>query len=135
MGASRAGSICATIVAAVACWNVASEPAHAQFSLWPQFRPFWGHHPSGRHKQHHRDANSGLKEKATARDTAKGPLQIVISIADQQISVYDDGELVARSPASTGVPGHPTPLGIFSVISKQRWHRSNIYSDAPMPYM
>jgi hypothetical protein len=62
-------------------------------------------------------------------------LQIVVSIADQEISVYDDGELIARSPASTGVPGHPTPLGIFSVISKQRWHRSNIYSDAPMPYM
>jgi len=31
--------------------------------------------------------------------------------------------------------GHPTPLGVFSVISKQRWHRSNIYSAAPMPYM
>jgi len=27
------------------------------------------------------------------------------------------------------------PLGVFSVISKQRWHRSNIYSAAPMPYM
>jgi hypothetical protein len=24
---------------------------------------------------------------------------------------------------------------VFSVISKQRWHRSNIYSAAPMPYM
>jgi hypothetical protein len=31
--------------------------------------------------------------------------------------------------------GHPTPLGVFSVISKQRWHRSNIYSAAPRPYM
>src|SRR5712671_6843194 len=29
----------------------------------------------------------------------------------------------------------PAPLGVFSVISKQRWHRSNIYSAAPMPYM
>ncbi len=48
---------------------------------------------------------------------------------------YDDGQLIARSVVSTGIPRHPTPLGIFSVISKQRWHRSNIYSDAPMPYM
>ena len=134
MGATGAGSICATIVAAVAAWNVALDSAQAQFSPWPQFRPFWYHYPSVRHKQQHRDTHSGLK-KATARETAKGPLQIVVSIADQQISVYDNGELIARSPASTGVPGHPTPLGIFSVISKQRWHRSNIYSDAPMPYM
>jgi hypothetical protein len=66
---------------------------------------------------------------------AKGPLQIIVSIGDQRISVYDDGALVARSSVSTGVPDHPTPRGVFSVISKHRWHRSNLYSDAPMPYM
>jgi L,D-transpeptidase catalytic domain len=33
------------------------------------------------------------------------------------------------------MPRHPTPLGVFSVIEKQRWHRSNLYSAAPMPYM
>ncbi|HYA28006.1 MAG TPA: L,D-transpeptidase family protein, partial [Acidobacteriota bacterium] len=65
----------------------------------------------------------------------KGPLQIVISIADQRISLYGSGGLIARSSVSTGIEGHPTPLGVFSVISKQRWHRSNIYSAAPMPYM
>ncbi|TMK43813.1 MAG: L,D-transpeptidase, partial [Alphaproteobacteria bacterium] len=43
--------------------------------------------------------------------------------------------LIARSSVSSGTQGHPTPLGVFSVISKQRWHRSNIYSAAPMPYM
>jgi hypothetical protein len=26
-------------------------------------------------------------------------------------------------------------MGVFSVIQKQKWHRSNIYSGAPMPYM
>ena len=31
--------------------------------------------------------------------------------------------------------GHSTPTGIFSVIQKQTFHRSNIYSGAPMPYM
>ena len=31
--------------------------------------------------------------------------------------------------------GHPTPLGVFSVIGKELWHRSNIYSAAPMPCM
>src|SRR5207248_4956080 len=29
----------------------------------------------------------------------------------------------------------PTPLGVFSVIGKERYHRSNLYSGAPMPYM
>jgi hypothetical protein len=43
------------------------------------------------------------------------------------------GALIARSSVSTGTQGHPTSLGVFSVISKQRWHRSNIYSAAPMP--
>jgi len=33
------------------------------------------------------------------------------------------------------MPGHPTPMGVFSVIQKQRWHHSNLYSNAPMPYM
>jgi hypothetical protein len=76
-----------------------------------------------------------LAKKDQARDVPNGPLQTIISITDQRISVYDNGELIARSSVSTGIPRHPTPLGVFSVISKQRWHRSNIYSGAPMPYM
>ena len=73
--------------------------------------------------------------KAESEEAPKRPLQIIISIADQRISIYDDGTLIARSSVSTGVQGHPTPIGVFSVIGKQRWHRSNIYSAAPMPYM
>jgi lipoprotein-anchoring transpeptidase ErfK/SrfK len=69
------------------------------------------------------------------KDAPRGPLEIIISIKDQRISVYDNGLLIERSSVSTGVPSHPTPLGVFSVISKKRWHRSNIYSAAPMPYM
>src|SRR5262249_19243522 len=61
--------------------------------------------------------------------------QIIISIADQRISVYSGDMLVGRSVVSTGVPDHPTPMGVFTVIQKQRWHRSNLYSAAPMPFM
>src|SRR5208282_100561 len=43
--------------------------------------------------------------------------------------------LYTRSPVSTGRPDHPTPHGIFSIIGKERYHHSNIYSGAPMPYM
>ena len=31
--------------------------------------------------------------------------------------------------------GHPTPMGVFSVIQKHKMHHSNIYSGAPMPFM
>jgi len=76
-----------------------------------------------------------LVKSAQSKDAPKGPLQIIIAIADQRVSLYDNGALIARSSVSTGIQRHPTPLGVFSVISKQRWHRSNIYSAAPMPYM
>ncbi|HET9246878.1 MAG TPA: L,D-transpeptidase family protein, partial [Xanthobacteraceae bacterium] len=29
----------------------------------------------------------------------------------------------------------PTPTGVFSIIEKDRYHHSNLYSNAPMPYM
>jgi hypothetical protein len=60
---------------------------------------------------------------------------IVVSISKQQLTLYDNGAPVAHSPVSTGMAGHPTPTGIFSVIGKEIFHRSNIYSGAPMPYM
>src|SRR5262249_50100913 len=41
----------------------------------------------------------------------------------------------AQSIVSTGVPGYPTPTGVFTILEKDRWHRSNIYSGAPMPFM
>ena len=104
---------------------------------------------SFRHKYQHKRAKSELAKKPEPQDAVKtelakkaepqgppkGPFQIIISIADQRISLYDNGALIARSSVSTGVEGYPTPLGIFTVISKERWHRSNIYSGAPMPYM
>jgi hypothetical protein len=109
--------------------------AHAQFLFWPQYR-FWpGHYAPFKHKHHHRQTNSESAKNARPEDPPKGPLQIIISISDQRVSLFDNGALIARSSVSTGTQGHPTPLGVFSVISKQRWHRSNIYSAAPMPYM
>jgi len=36
---------------------------------------------------------------------------------------------------STGMAAHPTMIGAFSILEKQRWHHSNIYSGAPMPWM
>jgi hypothetical protein len=49
--------------------------------------------------------------------------------------VYSNGVHIADTSIATGVPSLPTPLGVFSIIQKQVFHRSNIYSNAPMPYM
>jgi lipoprotein-anchoring transpeptidase ErfK/SrfK len=65
----------------------------------------------------------------------KGPLIITVSIEQQKLRVYDADGLVAETPVSTGMRGHSTPMGVFSIIQKSKWHRSNIYSGAPMPYM
>ena len=82
--------------------------------------------------RHHREQS---KPAADTEAIPKGPFQVIISINDQHVSLYGNTGLIARAPVSTGMRGHPTPLGVFSVIEKQRWHRSNIYSAAPMPYM
>ena len=134
-GRINTGSVRAIATAIFVIFIFSAETAHAQFLFWPRYT-FWPHHHARfKHRHHHQQANSESAVKARPEAAAKGPLQIVISIADQRVSLFDDGTLIARSSVSTGIPGHPTPLGVFSVIGKQRWHRSNIYSAAPMPYM
>src|ERR1700722_7550405 len=124
-----------TPIIAFAIFMLSAGIAHAQFLFWPQFTSWPGHYSPFKEKHHHRPTNSELAKNVRPEDAPQGPLQIIISIADQRVSLFDNGTLIARSSVSTGTRGHPTPLGVFSVISKQRWHRSNIYSAAPMPYM
>jgi hypothetical protein len=134
-GRINIGSIRAITMAVFAIFMLSAGIAHAQFPFWPQYT-FWpGHYAPFKHKHHHRQTNSESAKNTRPEDPPKGPLQIIISIADQRVSLFDNGAPIARSSVSTGTRGHPTPLGVFSVISKQRWHRSNIYSAAPMPYM
>jgi len=66
---------------------------------------------------------------------ARGTITLAVSIAMQRLYVYRRNELVAVSTVSTGRPGHRTPQGDFAILQKARWHRSNIYSNAPMPFM
>ncbi len=65
----------------------------------------------------------------------QGPLIIAISIEKQSLKIYDANGIFAETPISTGMRGHPTPMGVFSIIQKHKFHHSNIYSGAPMPYM
>jgi lipoprotein-anchoring transpeptidase ErfK/SrfK len=68
-------------------------------------------------------------------DIPNGPLQIVVSIGSQRVTLYSNGVQVAQGSVSTGVPDRPTPTGVFSIIQKDRYHHSNLYSNAPMPFM
>jgi L,D-transpeptidase catalytic domain len=128
-------AIRATLLAVFAVCLLRIGTAHAQFFFWPHSGSWQGDHAPLRHNHQHRHIKFERAKENQPQDAPKGPLQIIVSIADQRISLYDNGALVARSSVSTGVRRHPTPLGVFSVIEKQRWHRSNIYSAAPMPYM
>lgn len=68
-------------------------------------------------------------------DVLRSGVLIVVSKSTQRMHVFKDGTLWATSPVSTGKRGHGTPAGIFSILQKKTFHRSNIYSNAPMPFM
>ena len=69
-------------------------------------------------------------------DVAHGqPLTVVISLNAQKIDIYRGTMLIASSQVSSGKPGYATPVGAYSILEKRRWHASNIYSGAPMPWM
>jgi peptidoglycan hydrolase-like protein with peptidoglycan-binding domain len=63
------------------------------------------------------------------------PMMLVVSVAAQKVDIYRGTSLLTTSSVSTGTAEHPTMIGAFSIIEKQRWHHSNIYSGAPMPWM
>jgi lipoprotein-anchoring transpeptidase ErfK/SrfK len=80
------------------------------------------------------------KRDTTAKNTfgdnlPKGPLQLIVSINEQHAYLYMNGVRIADTRVSTGTHSNPTPTGVFSIIQKNRWHRSNLYGNAPMFYM
>jgi hypothetical protein len=60
---------------------------------------------------------------------------ITVSLSSQTMHVFRDGVLWRSSPVSTGKKGKRTPTGVFAILQKKRYHRSNLYSNAPMPWM
>ncbi len=64
-----------------------------------------------------------------------GPLVMVVSLDEQYLYVYRNGVAIGASPISSGRPGYATPTGIYTILQKEREHRSNLYDDAPMPFM
>lgn len=86
-------------------------------------------------------AEAAQKQKKNAeadsiKDIDNGePMVLVVSVGQQKIDIYRGTQLVTTSSVSTGTAQHPTFIGAFSILEKQRWHHSNIYSGAPMPWM
>jgi hypothetical protein len=66
---------------------------------------------------------------------AEGPLVMVISITEQRAYLYRNGLLMAVSTVSTGKKGKETPTGVFTILQKNKDHKSSLYDDAPMPFM
>src|SRR5216683_4629925 len=112
--------------------------AEAALYYYPDFDPgFYRPGPMVPQRRQRVRHQSAKKIEAPEKEAAKpqGPLVIAISIQQQKLRIYDANGFYAETPISTGMPGHPTPMGVFSVIQKQKLHHSNIYSGAPMPYM
>ena len=64
-----------------------------------------------------------------------GDVVIVVSLPQQLVHVYRGGVRIGMSTISSGRPGHDTPTGVFTILQKQKMHRSTLYDDAPMPFM
>lgn len=65
----------------------------------------------------------------------EGPMMIVVSLQRQRAYVYRNGVIIGVSTVSTGTQGRETPTGVFTVLQKHVDHKSNLYSNAPMPFM
>ena len=112
-------------------------PDQPHYSHWGQSQSVESPHPQSveSHRKPPREISSRKHEAQHEQHPPRGPFEIVVATANQQVSVFGQDGLIERAPISTGMPTHPTPTGVFTVISKAKWHESNIYSAAPMPYM
>lgn len=58
-----------------------------------------------------------------------------INLRTQQAWLMKGGQVTyGPTPITSGKPGYRTPSGTFTVLWKDRDHRSRAYDNAPMPY-
>lgn len=123
-------------IAAVSLVTGAPQPAAAQQgfgSLFSYNQP--AKKPAARKKRAPAASQAAPAEASKPANETKGTVYAVVSLPDQHITVYDATGRIAQSRISSGKAGKRTPTGVFSVIGKKRFHRSNLYSGAPMPWM
>lgn len=64
----------------------------------------------------------------------EGPLVITVDLEARVMSVFRDGYEIGAAVAMLGTDEHPTPLGTFPILHKQRHNVSEKYDNAPMPF-
>lgn len=69
------------------------------------------------------------------QDRYEGPMKIVVVLDTQRVYVFQNDKLIGFSTISSGKKGKETPIGAFNILQKNIDHKSNLYSNAPMPYM
>jgi L,D-transpeptidase-like protein len=67
--------------------------------------------------------------------TSGSPVMAVVSLGRQKVTIYDARGRMLEAPVSTGQVGYETPAGLYSVIERKKHHFSNLYENAPMPFM
>lgn len=70
-----------------------------------------------------------------AQDVYEGPMKIVVVLDIQRVYVFQNDTLIGFSTISSGKKGKETPTGYFKILQKNIDHKSNLYSNAPMPFM
>ena len=63
-----------------------------------------------------------------------GKLVITVDLEARVISAFRDGHEIGTAVALLGTRAHPTPVGTFPILSKERDNVSEKYNDAPMPW-
>lgn len=63
-----------------------------------------------------------------------GPLVMTVDLQARVISVFRGGYEIGAAAALLGTEAHPTPTGVFPVLTKERHNVSEKYNNAPMPW-
>ncbi len=69
-----------------------------------------------------------------SRAPATGKLVMTVDLDARVISVFRDGHEIGTAVALLGTTSHPTPLGTFPILTKERDNVSEKYNNAPMPW-
>ncbi len=65
---------------------------------------------------------------------AKGKLVVTVDLDARVISAFRDGHEIGTAVALLGTKKHPTPLGTFPILTKEKDNISEKYDNAPMPW-
>lgn len=63
-----------------------------------------------------------------------GKLVVTVDLEARVISAFRDGHEIGTAVALLGTQSHPTPLGTFPILTKEKDNISEKYNNAPMPH-